>query len=196
VLPAAVAVSVVIAEVPPMLSTPVALLANEPAPARAVDTVNDPVLLLLPVNMAIGMAVTVAPLSVMLVPLNVCTGLWAVNVVALFTRLFAKVNTAAAPVIVSFQTAPLLSVTAPLNVMVRTVVLVEPKFIVPEMVVEPLTVKFRYMVSVAPVLMVSAAHVYDAPTRLPCTLLAPVVAMITESVAAGATPPTQVYSRA
>ena len=111
---------------------------------------------------------------------------------ALFTRLLPKVKSAAAPVVVSFQTAPLLSITAPLNVIVRTVVLVEPKFILPDMVVAPLTVKSRYIVSVAPLLMVSAAHVYDAPMVLPCTLLAPVVAIITESVAAGATPPTQV----
>ena len=41
VLPEAVAVSVVIPEVPPKLRVPVARLTSEPAPAKSVATVNE-----------------------------------------------------------------------------------------------------------------------------------------------------------
>jgi hypothetical protein len=48
------------------------------------------------------------------------------------------------------------------------------------------------MVSVAPLLIVSAAQVYEVPVWLPWTEFAPVVAMMTVSPATGTTPPTHV----
>jgi len=99
----------------------------------------------------------------------------------LFAKLPPKEKVAAAPVVVSFQTAPLLSVTSPVNVMTRAVVLVEPKFIVPEMVVAPLTVNDRHMVSEAPLLMVRDPHT----NVLALLVTGEPAAIITGSVAVG-----------
>lgn len=167
--------NVVMPEEPPMLSTPVAPLITPPVPLSAVVaemvpllvslmeaplTVrvaadNVPALVRFPVNVACWNADV--PLRVPVTE-NVCAVFWVVNVVALFVKLLAKAKVAAAPVVVSFQTAPLLSATAPVNVIVRAVALVDPKFIVPEMDVAPLTVRFRRMVRIAPGLTVSAVH--------------------------------------
>lgn len=143
----------------------------------------------MPVKVTVGKAVTVAPLSVMPVPENPCAVFCAVNVVALFVKLFVKVNVAAAPVVVSFHTAPPLSVTAPLKVIMREPA-VDPKFIVPVIDVVPFTINGRHMVSTEPLLIVSPAQVIVLPEVV--TAPAPVVAMTTESVASGTTPPTHV----
>ena len=58
------------------------------------------------------------------------------------------------PVATSFQTAPLFSVTSPINVMVLEVPEVEAKPIVPEIVVLPVIVKLLFIWAVPPALMV------------------------------------------
>ncbi len=116
------------------------------------------------------------------------------------------------PTLVSSQTAPALRVTAPVNVIVRAVVPVAPKLILPVMVVAPSIVVVRLMVMVPPLLTVKAPK-----TRVPELMVSlaplftvtepaavcvievviltdpvPVVAIITVSPVAGATPPTHV----
>lgn len=159
-----------------------------------------------------GIKVVDEPLIVIPVPEKVCVVFCAVKVVALFVRLLAKENVAAAPVVVSFQTAPLLRVTAPLKVMVRAVVLEEPKLIVPLIEVAPITIIDLYIVTVPPGFIVSAPKIKVPPEVVSVaplftvtdpaavwlmlapmvTALAPVVAMITASPTPGTTPPTQV----
>lgn len=108
----------------------------------------------------------------------------------MFVKFPEKVNVAAAPVVVSFHTALLFKVTSPLKAIARTVPDVDPKFIVPDIDVAPFTINGRYMVRIAPLLMVNPAQVIVP--ALVVTELTPVVAMTTTSVAAGTTPPTHV----
>ena len=62
VLPTAVAVSVVIAKVPPRFRVPVAPFVNPPVPANAVPTVNVPLLVrVTPVTVTLGMERAVEP---------------------------------------------------------------------------------------------------------------------------------------
>lgn len=88
-----------------------------------------------------GMLVVVEPVKVAPVPLKVCTGACAVNVVALLVNEPEKLIIAAAPAVVSFHIPPELMVTAPLKAIVRVVALLDPKFIVPVTTVFPFTVK-------------------------------------------------------
>ena len=94
-----------------------------------------------------------------------------------------KENVAAAPVVVSSQSAPPRSVTSPLKEITRDVEVLEPKWMVPAMEVEPLTVKGRCTVRTASLLIDNDAHTNE--------LLEPVdetgapAAMITSSAAVG-----------
>ena len=145
--------------------------------------VNVALLVVVPLMVTYGIVVTVAPLIVLAVPEKVCVALelfWAVNVVALFVKLPPKMKAATAPVVVSFHTAPLLSVTSPVKVMVRLVVLVEPKFIVPDIAVAPVTVKSRCTVTVPPVLIVSAPN--ETVVELVVALSVPPLLIVTDPV--------------
>ena len=139
----------------------------------------------MPDNVTDGIDVVVVPLIIFVVPLNVWAPVLAVNVVALFVKLPAKTITAAAA---SFQIAPLFNVTSVLNVLVPPIAL---KLIVPDIAVGPVfTVNAKPPTSSKlPLFIVSPAHV---AAELIITLLAPVVAIITSSVASGITPPTHV----
>ena len=97
-----------------------------------------------------GIAVVVVPLKAFVAPVKVCTPVFAVKVVALFTKLPAKENAAAA---VSFQTAPAFKVTSPVNafVPVALVKLIVPAIVLVEAVnvEEPiLTIAFELIVKV------------------------------------------------
>ena len=68
------------------------------------------------------MSVSVVPLKVFAVPVKVCTAaatFCAVKVVAVLVKFPPKEKSAAAPVVVSFQTAPLFNVTSPVKVIRR-----------------------------------------------------------------------------
>jgi hypothetical protein len=118
--------------------------------------------------------VVVTPLMFFPVPLKVCTPVDVVEkVVALFIRLPPKLKVF--PGVVSFHTAPLLSVTSPVNTFAREVVL---KLIVPEIFVAPFTVKSWDVVSETPLLMDNDATVIATS---PVTAFA----MVTSSAAAG-----------
>ena len=93
----------------------------------------------------------------MVAPLNVCDVACEVKVVALLVKLPEKVKVAAAPVIVSSQTAPAFKVTSAKDIAL-TVPLVEPKLMVPVIDVVPVTVNGRYIVREAPVLIVRFTH--------------------------------------
>lgn len=93
------------------------------------------------------------------------------------------------PVAGSVQTAPLFRVTSPVNVIARAVVVLELKFIVPDIMVVVVTVKFRVTARVDPLLITRLLQVVVADM---VTTPAPVVAMTTASVDRGTTPPTQV----
>ena len=81
-----VAFSVVIAEVPPRLSTPETPLVKVLVPARFVATVRVPLFVVLPLIVKFGMAITFIPLMVFVVPLKVWMPVLAVKL-PLFTRL-------------------------------------------------------------------------------------------------------------
>ena len=96
---------------------------------------------------------------------------------------------AAAKVVVSFQTAPLLSVIGPVNVIALAVVFEEPKFIVPVIFVAPLTVIARSMVTVPPLLIVNvpkvivpavSLNVPPSETKLLLTVIFPPAVMVPE----------------
>ena len=91
------------------------------------------------------------------VPLKVYAALPEVKVVALLTKLPAKVGVLAA---ILFQTAPELSVTSPVNTCVRAVVW---RFIVPVIDVAPSTAKIREVLRVPPLAIVSAPKVMVVP---------------------------------
>jgi hypothetical protein len=131
---------------------------------------------------------------------------------ASFVKLPAKAKFAEAPVVVSFQMEPLLRVTMPVYVIVLTVPLVEPKFIVPEILVAPSIVIERRIVAVPPLLIVKEPNVMVPPLVVNVapeltvtepaavwvniaeifTAPAPVVAIMTASPAEGTTPPIHV----
>ena len=116
------------------------------------------------------------------------------------------------PALVSSQTAPEFKVTAPVKVIVLVVPDVEPKLIVPVILVAPRIVVFRLIVIVPPLLTVKIPKVIVPPlivSKAPLftvtvlvavcvmfpvilTELAPVVAIIIVSPAPGTTPPTHV----
>jgi hypothetical protein len=189
VFPPAVAVSVDMVDVPPIFSVPVAPLVKLPVPMRVVAAVSVPLLVYVPVIEILAIDVVLVPLKDIAVPLKVCIPVSAVNVVELLTKLFENVKVGMAEVAVSVQIAPLFKVISPLNV-IKLVVEVDPKLNVPVTDVAPFTINGRFMVSVAPELIVNPAQVI-VPLRV-VTTPAPVVAITAASVVAGATPPTHV----
>ena len=70
-LPTAAAVSMVIVEVPPRLSKPVAPFVNALAPARLVATVRVPLFVVVPLIVKLAIAIAFAPLIVFVVPVKV-----------------------------------------------------------------------------------------------------------------------------
>jgi hypothetical protein len=117
VLPAAVAVRVVIVDVPPILRTPVELLVSPPAPVRPVVTESVPVFVYVPVTATFGKEVVVDPLMVLADPLKLCEPvLVPVNVAALFVKFPVKAKRSFAVEDTSIHEEPLLSVTSPVNV--------------------------------------------------------------------------------
>jgi len=131
-------VRVVTEQVPPRFSVPDELLLNVPVPARAVLAVNVPLFVnTMVVTVTLGIVVVVLPPTACALVENVCTPVLAVNVVALFVMPLAKVIAAAA---VSFHTAPLFSVTAPVNVLAPVALL---KVMVPVMLVVPETARVK-----------------------------------------------------
>lgn len=112
-------------ELPPKFRIPVAPFVSVPEPARVVDTVSVPELVLVPDIVTFGIEVAVVPVNVVPLVEKVCTPVPAMNVVALLVKLLANVIAGAAD---SFHIAPLFRVTAPVKVLVPVALL---KFIVP-----------------------------------------------------------------
>ena len=104
-------------------------------------------------NVAVGITVVVDPLNVIAAPLKVYAPVEAVKVVALFVKLPLKVGVLAT---VSFHTAPLLSVTSPVNTSARTVVC---RFTVPVIFVAPSIVRTREQLNIPVLLIVNAPKV-------------------------------------
>ena len=138
---------VLIEQVPPRLSIPEAPSVKIPVPDSAVPIVRVPLLVYVPVTATFPIEVVVAPLKVWPAPLKVYPAVDTLKVVALFVKLPLM---AYEVVSVSFQYAPLLSVTLPANTFARA----PDKFIVPVIFVFPFTVKTREQVSVPPLLIV------------------------------------------
>ena len=77
-LPAALAVSVLTKQVPPIFNVPVELLVRVLAPASAVPTVNVPLFVVVPLIVTLGIVFVVVPPIVWVVPLKVWTPVLAV----------------------------------------------------------------------------------------------------------------------
>ena len=198
-MPAAVAVSVVITDVPPIFSVPVAPLINVPAPDSAVPTVRMPLLVYMPVTATLPIEVVVAPLKVWPAPLKVYTAVVTLKEVALFVKLPLM---AYEVVSVSFHAAPLLSITLPAN----TFACAPDKVIVPVIFAFPFTVKTPEQVSVPPLMMVREPIVKLMPVAVSvppllivtdpiCVMIAPTLTatlIATSSAAVGTTPPAHV----
>ena len=166
VLPTAVAVRLVMAEDPPKLSMPDALFVRPPVPASAVAMMSVPLLVkVTPVTVTLG--IMKLPVRACELLLKVCMPELAVKVPLLVMPLL-KVGAMAAP---SFQVAPLLMVTKPVNVLAGMVA--EEKDNVPE-VPAPTVV-----VPVTPNVKAPTVKAVPSPMdRFPLTVrLAPVVAV-------------------
>ena len=138
-LPTAVAVSVVMVDVPPIFSVPVAPLVSPPAPVSAVPTVKVPLFVYVPVTATDG--IENVPLTVLPAPLKVWTPVPALNVPA-FEILPGKVK-AALPAVL-FHVAPALTVTSPLKAFVPVAEdMVRIPLVPPPTVVLPVTVKAK-----------------------------------------------------
>ena len=136
-MPPAVAVNVVIPDVPPMFSVPVAALVNPPVPDSAVPTVRVPLLVsVTPVTVTFG--IENVPLSAWLLVSKVCTPVPALKL----PLLVIPPRKLTAELIVSFQVAPEFTVTKPLKLFVPAVEeKVRLPLVPPPTVVVPVTVK-------------------------------------------------------
>ena len=74
------------------------------------------------------------------------------------------------PVAGVVHTAPLFSVTSPVNVIARAVPLVDAKLMVPEILVAPVTVRGRLMVTIPPALIVKAPKLRVVPVDVAASL--------------------------
>ena len=163
---------------PPIFNTPEPPWVNEPAPAKAVETVKMPLFVYDPENVADGITISLAPLIVLDAPVKVCTP-EPVNEPS-FCRLPAKATAAAA---VSFQTPFGFTVTFPVNVLVpvaefmaKVPLVPPPTVVVPPMVnANPAAVRavpspiFKFPVTVNAATVVAEA--VPLRERLPATAI-------------------------
>src|ERR1041385_2011450 len=144
-------------EVPPMFSVPAAGLVNPPVPESAVLKVNVTLFVYVPLIVALGIEILFVPLNVLEEPASVYTPVPALNVPLFW--IFPFTVTASLTVVLP-NVPPLLTVKSP-NVRLPAVPVV--MFIIPEMLVVPVTARLKLFVASEPEVIV----------RLPLTVSAP-----------------------